>query len=299
MPFDDVGFYVGLCAAVARSGARIGLRQRPHPARARCGAASTRSASMRRRGCWPSCAARRRCGRCPRGRSGWTLPVSRCDPDSPRSCARIRSLPMSPMTKTVAPLLDRIRGLLAPGGMFVVDAFVPKPVDRANRVPRGLPAALRHAYAGALEAHPAARTRDQPDRAPLPGARCRRDACSNNSRSPKSFGPGRPAALRQARRGRRIRTRAGMVGLRHAAEAEDGAQFFTLSASLAAGTGLTRREPATHHRAQLARRTPHESAAAALPDAQSADLDRPGRRRARRQRDCASIGSGDCSGSWW
>jgi hypothetical protein len=28
----------------------------------------------------------------------------------------------------VARLLDRVRGLLAPGGLFVIDAFVPKPV---------------------------------------------------------------------------------------------------------------------------------------------------------------------------
>jgi hypothetical protein len=131
----------------------------------------------------------------------------------------------------VARLLGRIRGLLAPGGLFVADAFVPKPVTAQSE--------FREDYRRPFGAHTLARAKRI---APLASALNRIErryqvldadgTVLEQVDVAETIRPCSPAALRQAV------AAAGLVPAQEwwdygARPGPDGAQFFTLAAGAA------------------------------------------------------------------
>ena len=231
MPFDDVGFYVRLCAPLRGPVLELGCGNgRILLELARRGvdaigidASAGMLAELRRKAALRS------------------LPARAIRMDLARLALRpgfaAILCPYSLLTyvtddEDVAPLLERIRSLLAPGGMFVVDAFVPKPVIAQSE--------FREDYRRPFGTHTLVRSKRIQPLGSTNRIERRYQVLAGDGTALEQFEvaeiirPWSPAALRQAV------ADAGLVpgqewwdyGTR---EAEDGAQFFTLSAKPAPG----------------------------------------------------------------
>ena len=208
MPFDDVGFYVRLCEPLSGpvlelgcGNGRILLELARHGIDAiGIDASAGMLAELRRKAALRSLPAR-----------ALRMDVARL---ALRPGFAAILCPYSLITyviddEDVASLLDRYAAARA--RWFVRRPRpVPKPVTAQTEFP-GTPASLRHAYAGAFEGIQPLDPRSIGSNAAT-GGRWQRTVLEQFG-SPKSFDPGRPRRA-PSRRGRRVRTRAGMVGLR-------------------------------------------------------------------------------------